>query len=128
MNIGKLLLQARKDFKKFSSAGGFQLPITITTPNNNLSVSFFNLHSQHHLGWDSDGSIVNVKNSHITIIENELDSYPLRNEKTNEISLRGHKITIINTDSIEKNYVITEAYPSDTFGAIICILGPFKNS
>ena len=125
---GKLLEQARKDARKFLSSGGFEEEMTLTHPSGAPSLTFKGLHSKHWISFDTDGSQVNSKNAHISISEQFLNEngYVTRNPKTGNIDLYKHRISVKDSTLIEKNYVINEVQPSETFGVIICILGDFK--
>ena len=125
---GKLLEAARKDALKFISSGGFEEDIILTHPSGLPVLNLKGLHSKHWIGFDSDGNQINSKNAHILISEEvlTLNGYITRNLRTNNIDLEKHRVTVKDSTLIEKEYVIQECYPSETFGLIVCILGDFK--
>jgi hypothetical protein len=125
---GKLLEAARKDALNFITSGGFEEDIILTHPSGSPVLNLKGLHSKHWIGFDSDGSQINSKNAHILISEKVLvDSlYVTRNLKTGNIDLLKHRITVKDSTLIEKEYVILECYPSETFGLIVCVLGDYK--
>lgn len=125
---GKLLAQARKDARKFTSSGGFEEDITLIHPSGTPFLSFTGIHTKHWISLDTDGNQINSKNAHILIDESVLQqgNYPVRDLKTGNIDLYKHRINVKDSTGIEKSYVINETYPSETFGLIVCILGDFK--
>jgi hypothetical protein len=124
---GSLLQQARKDAQNIIKSGGFEEEIQLTNPSGFL-INIKGLHSKHWLQHDTDGNLVNGKNAHICISEQELNSlgYATRNERTGNIELQNHKVATKDSTGIVKNYVINECFPSETFGLIVCILGDLK--
>jgi len=72
---------------------------------------------------------MNVKNAHISFSEALLTdvSYPVRNIN-GEVQLRGHKITTKDSTGVDKNYIITENFPDETIGMIVCILGDYADN
>lgn len=126
---GKLLQQARKDAAKIISSGGFEEDILISNPQGTKSLQLKGLHSKHWISFDTDGTQVNSKNAHVLISENFLteNDYTTRSARTGNVDLKNHRITVKDATLIEKNYVIEECYPSETFGLIVCILGDFKD-
>lgn len=125
---GKLLKAARDDAKKFIIKGGFEEDIVLTHPSGFPALNIKGLHSKHWISFETDGSQVNSKNAHILISENILikQGYQTRNLKTGNVNLVNHRITVKDATLIEKEYVINECYPSETFGLIVCILGDYK--
>lgn len=125
---GKLLQAARLDALKFISKGGFEEDIVLIHPSGAPSLNIKGLHSKHWISFDTNGSQINSKNAHILISENVLIDllYPVRNLKTGNIDLKNHRITVKDATLIEKEYIINECYPSETFGLIVCILGDYK--
>jgi hypothetical protein len=85
------------------------------------------LHTKHHLGVDSDGNRTNSKNSHCSFSEQFMIplGYPVRNEKK-EVAMIGHLVTVADSSGTEWTYVITESYPDETIGLIVCILGDYN--
>jgi hypothetical protein len=96
--------------------------ITFTAPTGEIAI-INGLHTKHHLGIDTEGARVNSKNAHISISEKLLTdaSYPVRNA-IGEVSLFNHRVAVADSTGIVKNYKITENYPDETIGLIVCIL------
>ena len=124
---GGLLQQIRKDAQNYLKAGGFEEEIQLTNPSG-FSINIKGIHSKHWLQHDTDGNLINGKNAHITICEQEVNAlgYVTRNQRTGNIDLQNHKVNVQDSTGIVKNYIINEWLPSETFGLIICILGDFK--
>lgn len=123
MSAGKLLALARRDSNKIITKGGFEVVIQLQTPSNDLTVSVSGLGSKHFINFDSDGLPINSKNVHICISESDLVSleYPVRNAK-NEVSLLNHLVVFKDSTGFDRSYKVSENYPDETLGLIVCIL------
>lgn len=127
-----LLEQAKQDFAAItSSLDGFGREMLLRAPTGETAL-IVGLHSKHHLGINTDGTPVNSKNSHVSFSETVLMAanplYPLRIGDKQEVSLKKHRVTVKDSTEVDKEYVITEFFPSETVGFIVCILGDYKNS
>ena len=124
---GKILEMARKDAAKFVKSGGFEEDISISSPSG-ITLEIKGLHSKHWIGFDSTGVQINSKNAHILINENDLKEGGIetRNAISGNVDLRRFKVVVKDSTLIGKKYVITETYPSETFGLIVCILGDYE--
>ena len=122
---------AAADWHKITSnkASGFGYDISITTPDGAKTSVIVGTTSKHHIGFDTEGALVNVKNVQISFSEQQLteDSYPVRNVN-NEVQLRGHKVVTKDSTGNDRNYIITENFPDETIGMIVCILGDYANN
>lgn len=120
---GKLLKLARKDAVNIITKGGFEVDITLETSRGDKIVSLKGLASKHFINFDSDGLPINSKNVHICVSEEELKSlnYPVRNNKT-EVSLLNHIITYKDSTGFSSRYKVSENFPDETLGLIVCIL------
>lgn len=125
---GRLTLQARKDWQRITSSGGFEEDIIFQTPDSFASLATATvkgLATKHNLDVDTDGNAVSSKNVHITVSEALLveAGYPVRNDE-NEVSLIDHKVQYSDSTETEgQNYVILQCFPDETVGVITCILG-----
>ena len=119
---GRLMKMIRKDAKTINKGLGWEEDVTISTPDGTFEVSTKMIHTEHHLSFDTEGQRINSKNSHVLVCEDDLkrENYPYRNSTTN-ISLLGHKVTV-NSDLGLKHFVVSENYPSETFGMIVLVL------
>ena len=125
---GSLLNRARKDFRKYITEGGAEESIVLTSANG-FSIQTTGWHSKHHINFDANGNAINSKNAHICIHEDDLKAklYPVRNE-AGEVHLFGHKVSAPDSSGVVKDYIIKEWLPSETFGAIVCILGDYDTN
>lgn len=122
-----LIDQIRQDAKKYTSdLPGWAVEITLASPLG-ATATINGLHSKHHLGLDTDGNRVNVKNAHISFHESVAIAagYPIRNSN-NEVSLRNHRVRVKDSTGVDCLYIINEWFPSETTGIIVCILGDFE--
>lgn len=119
---GRLMKMVRKDAKLINKNIGWEEDISISTPDGSVVLATKAIHTEHHLSFDTEGQKVNSKNAHILVCEDDLKdaNYPYRNSTTN-VHLLGHKITV-NSDMGIKHFVVSENYPSETFGMIVLIL------
>lgn len=123
---GSLLQDAKIQSKNYITNGGFESDITITTPDDAMSLNTTGFATKHHINFDTDGAPINAKNAHICISEQVLSDagYPVRVNE--EVYLAGHRVTVKDSSGIAKNYVIKENFPNETLGLIVCILGDFE--
>lgn len=126
--MGSLLEQARKDARKIINSGGFQEKITISNPSGVLIKELNGLHSKHWISQDTDGNLINGKNAHICIFEQDLIDAGIvtRNPGNQNVALRNYIVSVKDSTGIEKLYIINECFPSETLGVIVCILGDYK--
>lgn len=84
-------------------------------------------HTKHRISVDTDGNAVNSKNTHCNVSEQFLVAagYPVRNSNK-EVAMVNHLVTAVDSSGTEWTYVITEAFPDETIGLIVCILGDFN--
>lgn len=122
---GKLLEAARNDIQRILNSGGFEDDISISNPDGSITAQVKGLHSKHWISFDTDGSLVNSKNAHISITESDLVSsgFQTRNIKTGNVDLKGFRVTAKDSTGVEKKFTISENFPSETTGLIVCILG-----
>ena len=123
-----LIEQAQQDLIDITTdLNGFGLSIILTAPNLQV-VNIVGIHHKHHLGIDTDGNAVNSKKSHCAISEKSIltanSLYPIRNAN-GEVNLRGHKLSVIDSTQIVKNYIIKEWFPDESLGLIVVILGDY---
>lgn len=124
---GSLLSAARKDAKRYVKEGGFQEDIFLSTPSGHIGVNITGLKSKHHFEYESDGTLLNDRNAHICIDEDDLaaENYPVR-DSNGEINLINHRVRATDSSGEEKNYIIKENLPDETLGLIVCLLGDFE--
>jgi hypothetical protein len=122
-----LLDLARADIKSITaSLTGFAESILLTNPQNN-SITIQGLHSKHHLGIDTEGNRVNVKNAHVSFSESLVIDQGLSIRNIHgEVNLKNWRVAAKDSTGIVKQYSIKEWYPSETTGLIVCILEDFE--
>ncbi len=102
----------------FETPTGFATPKTVIC--NGISV-------KHSVAFDNNSQPVKGKTARVTVSEGALLAlaYPVR-DINNKVSLIKHKVTFV--DSANLTYIgqITETYPDESTGIIVCILGDFK--
>ena len=125
---GNLLNAARNDARKYVKSGGFEDNITLTTPDEVISIETTGFVTKHHINFDTDGTSINAKNAHICVDEKELTKlgYPVR-DNSKEVNLLGHYVLVKDSSNEVKKYVIRENFPDETLGLIVCILGDFED-
>lgn len=121
-----LLEQATADIERITSnSNEWAAELSFTATNGQTAV-INGLHTKHHLAVDTDGNTVNSKNAHASFSEKFLIDvgYPVRNSG-GEVSMKNHRVNVKDSTGIVKNYVVIEAYPDETIGLIVLILGDF---
>ena len=117
-----LLDTARMDAKNIVQ-GEFSSPCTITNPQMSVSVSLSALATKHHIIINPEtGQPVNAKNAHICLSETKLNELGYITRVNGDVSLVGHFINVSDSTGIVKKYKISETWPNETLGLIVCIL------
>ena len=125
--MGRILDLARADTRRIINSGGFEVAITLTPPTPATPLTINGLASKHWITIETDGIDANTKQTHISISEKDLtdNSYPVR-DSNGQVSLKGHLVNYIDSTGIEKTNVITEYYPDETLGIIVCVLSDYN--
>jgi hypothetical protein len=112
-----------------NATSGFGKAIKITTPDGSTNLDIVGLSVKHHISYDTEGNSINAKNARVSFSEKLLTdaSYPARNA-SGELALKNHKITTKDSTGVDKNYIITENYPDETVGFIMCILADYADN
>ena len=123
---GVSLDRIRKDMQKYVTKGTGVDDITLTTPDGSTTLELTGFNTKHWINFNSDGVAVNSKNAHVCLDEQTLltAGYPVRNSN-GEVYLLNHRLATKDSSGVLKEYVITEWFPSETFGQIACILGDY---
>jgi len=117
------LTDARNDLQEIIQ-GEFSQNIKVTSPVG-FSVNVKGVASKHHVGIDPEtGRGINTKNAHCSFSEKSLNDlgYVTRNTDK-EVSMIGHVIETADNTGVVKKYRINEAFPDETLGLIVCMLG-----
>lgn len=127
---GNLLMAARADAAKIASAGGFQVSAVLSTPDNSVQLPVVGLGSGTWMVFENlqSGKIQNGTSNSFTIPADQLiiAGYPYL--KGNRCDLKGHYVTVTDTQGMAGTFVINEQHPNTTLGLIPCILGHKKAS
>ena len=119
-----ILQQARKDWNRhITSTSGAGEDITFVSVDGTQTANVRGLAMSHHLKFDTDGSAVNSKNTHITVYEKDLvnQGYTVRDAK-DVVALHKHKVSYPDSTGVIRDYLVLEYFPDETVGIITCIL------
>lgn len=129
---GGLFNLIKKDAKFFATKAGYQVEITMTTPNGSKTINFTGWAVKVSGSFDSDGNQVNTKNVHITIDEDILtaEDYPFRtvNKGIPEVDLIHHRVSFADSSGRICNYYVRENFPDENLGLINVGLGDLKKT
>lgn len=125
---GRLLDKARRDSKKYVTAGGFQEDITLVTPDGLITLQTTGFVSKHWINFDTDGNAINAKNAHICVDQTVLESASYPYLKDGEAHLMNHRVTAKDSSGNDKKYVVNEHFADETLGLIVCILGDYESN
>ena len=121
-----LIERAKKDLAAISTnaSSGFAVPITLIAPTDE-TITFNGLYTEHNMGIDTDGNLMNTLNSHIsfprTVFNDSVYPYII----DGVLQLKNHKVKVTDGTGTEQTYLINEVYPDNTLNFIVCILGAF---
>lgn len=122
-----MIEKAQADIKRIrTDPNGFTKSIFFSAPTLETA-TIFGMHSAIHMGTDTEGQIVNSKKAHISISESALTDlgYPTRNAEQ-LINLKDHRVSVVDSTGITKEYIISETFPDETVGLIVCFLKDFE--
>lgn len=106
--------------KRFSQ----QIPLTFFRVAGQNEVTVLGLGTSHYLGIDPDTrTLVNSRNTQCSVSEQLLteQGFSTRNAD-GEVTLKNAFVKYADVTGIERTYRITEIFPDNTIGLIICIL------
>lgn len=118
--------RAKSDSKRYTQ----QTPLTFFKTYGDTEYTVLGTAARTHLDVDPDtGTIVNSLKINCTVSEELLTelNYETRNANGN-ISLVNSYVKYNDGTGIERIYKITQVYPDDTLGLIVCMLGAVKKS
>lgn len=122
-----LTLKAQQDAQQITTnSSDWGVEVVFVAPTAE-TVTVNALHVKHNTGFDLDGVRVNAKISSIAVSELELVSlnYPIRNG-SDEISLKNHRISVADSSTVVREYLVSETYPDEKLGLIVLILKDFE--
>lgn len=111
--------RAISDVSRFTQAG-FAVDLVFTAPTAEVA-NVRGLASKHRISINpEDGLPINSPNIHVSVVESVIlaanASYPTRDTE-NQVYLRKHRVLYNGI-----NYEISENWPDETLGLIVCIL------
>lgn len=124
-----LLTTAQQDYRDIlGDLEAFSLALSFENPTATETAAIVGHGMTHYLKYDTDGQVVNGKNSHVTFAEKDLvdAGYTVRNAK-GLVSLDKHKVTFANSNGVSTKHIIIESFPDETLGIITCILGTYAS-
>lgn len=113
----------KRDAKRYVNAGGYQLDITMYTPDKSKTIDITGWAVKHVNMFDSDGNQVITKIARITVDEDVLvaKGITVRNAK-GEIALLNYKVKFVDSSGELRSYNVREQLPDQNFGLIMLIL------
>lgn len=117
---------AKEDSKRFTK----QVPLTFyrIVEEEEVSVDVEGMFTNHHLGIDPDTrTLVNSKNIQCTVHEaNLIDAGFMTRNASGFIKLLDCFVKATRSDGVLKEYKVTETYPDETLGIIVCTLAEIE--
>jgi len=114
-----LIEQARKDIQRITEdVKGFGQQIVLVSPTGVIG-AVIGLHRKINLGVDTDGNIVNSRQSYVSISEKTLNNiaYPVRGVN-GEVYLANHLCYVKDSTELVKAYKIISWTPDEATGII----------
>lgn len=122
-----LVEQAKNDIREITSnLNEFGVSLTLTD-RDGQTATITGLHTKHHLGFDIEsGTDKVIKNAHASFSEELLSEtnpdYTIR-DSDGKVDMQGHRIDAADSTGTTCSYLIDQAFPDETVGLIMCILG-----
>jgi len=114
-----MLDEARKDWNKITTSGGFEVDITLEKSGVPITV-VKGLATLRSMEFDFEaGAFIRADKAHATISFAELDAnaFPYRNTN-GVINMIGTKVSFLSSQGDVKNYKVSENFPDETVGII----------
>ena len=113
----------KRDAKRYVNAGGYQVDITMLTPDKSKTINITGWAVKHVISFDSDGNQVNTKISRVTVDEDVLlaNDINVRNAK-GEIALLNYKVKFVDSSGTLRSFNVREQLPDQNLGLIMLIL------
>jgi hypothetical protein len=123
-----LLDRARQDLKQITSNDDEFAVEMIWTATDNSTCTVNGLHSKPFYSADFEGNVsVNSMKGHVSVHEENFtdQSYPTRNGN-GEIDFTGHRVKVKDSTGEEKEYIVKQWYPNETFGLLVFVLDSYE--
>lgn len=120
--MGSILDEARKDWNRITTSGGFEVDITLEALDvpDPTTVVVKGIHSLRSMEFDFEaGAFIRADKAHATIsIQVLVDAgYPYR-DANGAINMLKHKLSFLSSEGLTKNFKISENFPDETVGII----------
>lgn len=89
-------------------------------------VTIVGLHVKHHMGFDTEGNVVNSKNASVTFSEKAMIDAGYNIRVGGEVNLDKHKVSVKDSTENIYNYMVKTWLPDETLGLITCILSAYE--
>lgn len=120
-----LVSQAKKDIERITSTlSEWAVDAVLIKPNGDEFI-IKAIHTKHHVSIGTDGLPVNAKNASIAFSEGNLQTGLSIRNAGGEVVLKNWRINVVDSTGIVKNYRITQWFPDEMIGLIVCILGDY---
>lgn len=122
-----MIERAQADIKRIrTDPNGFTKSISFVAPTAETA-TIYGMAAIIHMGTNTEGQTVNSKKSHISISESALTDlgYPTRNAE-GLCDLKDHRISVVDSTGLSKDFIISETFPDETVGLIVCFLKDFE--
>lgn len=123
-----LIDQAKIDSQIINSdLNGFGVLQKWTNPTTAQTVNITGRHVKHHLRYDEFGEQVNTKKASATFSESVMiaNSYSIR-DASGEVNMKGHLVEIKDSTGNFYKYKVTQFFPDEVLGMIVCILEAYE--
>jgi len=103
----------------------FSVPLVFVAPTNETA-NIKGLTAKHHIGFDSEGNMINSKTVKVTFSEQDLTTvgYPVRNANA-EVDLKNHLVSVRDSTAVITQFKVSQFYPDERMGLITLILVDF---
>lgn len=111
-----------------TNTGDFAHPVIFSVTGGSMvtTVTCNAMAYKHNIVWQDGMRIrVNSLNARVTVSELALKAlgYPVR-DTNNQVHLIGHRVTWTDISGVQITYTVTENYPNEVTGVILCRLSP----
>jgi hypothetical protein len=116
---------AKSDLIHITGNGdGFAQSIKLTAPGGE-TITVYGQHAKINFGFNAEGLMVNTRKAHVAIAESLLVGYPVRNA-AGDVAMLNHRVEVADSTGSIYSYIVSEHFPDETLGLIVCILGAFE--
>jgi len=130
--MANILAKGKFDWARFSQST-FDLDLSFESKNNGELATIKGIGTRHQIQVDTDGLPFNAPNIHVSFAESVLalanPIYPIRNvTKQEDIIMKDDLVSFVDNTGTLKLYQITEVFPSQTVGMIVCMCADYDRT